>query len=72
MVCKGTWIIRTKKNNERILLRRVFTFRYLDVKAPESLYAAKGNEGNWMVSEDIKEAFSYSSMTARNFLTDIL
>lgn len=72
MVYKGTWIIYTKKNNERILLRKVFAFMYLDVKAPVSLYAAKRNEGNRMVSEDIKEAFSYSPIAARNFVTDIL
>lgn len=45
---------------------------YLDVKAPVSLYATKRNEGNRIVSEDIKEAFSYSPIAARNFVTDIL
>lgn len=44
---------------------------YLDVKAPVSLYAAKRNEENGLVSEDIKEAFSFSPMAARNFVTDI-
>lgn len=44
---------------------------YLDVKAAVSLYAAKRSEENGLVSEDIKEAFSCSPMSARNFVTDI-
>lgn len=65
------WITYTEKNNERVLLRKVFAFMYLDVRAPVSLYAAKRNEENGLVSEDIKEAFSCSPMAARNFVTDI-
>lgn len=51
---------------------RHFSCMYLDVKAPVSLYAAKRNEGNRTVSENIKEAFSYSPIAIRNFVTDIL
>lgn len=71
MFYKGTWITYTEKNNERALLRKVFAFMYLDVKAPVSFYAAKRSEENGLVSEDIKEDFSCSPMAARNFLTDI-
>lgn len=44
---------------------------YLDVKAPVSLYTVKRNQRNRMVSEDI-EAFTFCSIAARNFVTDIL